>query len=73
MREELLRPWKLFTLTIGISLLVMGSFYYQAPDWDIPISFIMAGFAYLSASWSMHVMVERQWKQWPLMVLMNDI
>lgn len=70
-REELLRPWKLSTLIIGIGLLVIGSFYYQAPDWDIPISFIMAGLSYLSASWSMHVMVERRWKQWPLMVLMT--
>ena len=40
----------------------------QAPDWDIPISFIMALMAYLTASWSMHVMVERQWRQWPLML-----
>ena len=70
-KEELLRPWKLFTLIIGIGLLVIGSFYYRAPDWDIPISFIMAGLSYLSASWSMHVMVERRWKQWPLMVLMT--
>lgn len=65
---ELGRPWKLATLAIGIAFLVVGSFYYQAPDCDIPISFIMAGLAYLTASWSMHVMVERQWRQWPLML-----
>ena len=69
--EELLRPWKLSTLAIGIALLVIGAFYYQAPDWDIPISFIMAAFSYLSASWSMHVIVERRWKHWPAMVLMT--
>jgi hypothetical protein len=66
--EELLRPWKLSTLAIGI---VIGAFYYQAPDWDIPISFIMAAFSYLSASWSMHVIVERRWKHWPAMLLMT--
>jgi hypothetical protein len=65
---ELLRPWKLATLAIGIGLLVIGSFYYEAPDWDIPISFIMALMAYLTASWSMKVMVERQWRHWPLML-----
>ncbi len=51
-QTELLRPWELATLAIGIALLVVGSFYYQAPDWDIPISFIMAIMAYLTASWS---------------------
>ena len=65
---ELLRPWKLATLAIGIGLLVVGSFYYEAPDWDIPISIIMALMAYLTAAWSMHVMVERRWRQWPLML-----
>jgi hypothetical protein len=65
---ELIRPWKLATLAIGIGLLVVGSFYYDAPDWDIPISIVMALMAYLTASWSMHVMVERRWRQWPLML-----
>lgn len=66
---EWLRPWKLLTLLIGIALLVAGSFYYQAPDWDIPISLIMAGFAYLSAPWSLRVILERRWKLWPAMLL----
>ncbi|MCF6190011.1 MAG: hypothetical protein L3J51_06015 [Cocleimonas sp.] len=65
---EYKRPWKLFTLFIGLSLLIIGSFYYQAPDWDIPISFIMAILAYLTASWSMRVITERQWKHIPLML-----
>ena len=65
---ELMRPWKLATLAIGFALLVVGSFHYEAPDWDIPISFIMALMAYLTASWSMHAMVERQWRHWPLML-----
>ncbi len=65
---ELLRPWKLATLAIGIALLVAGSFFYEAPDWDIPISFIMAVMAYLTASWSMHAIVERRWWQWPTML-----
>jgi hypothetical protein len=67
-RVELFRPWKLATLAVGIGLLVAGSFFYRAPDWDITISLIMAGLAYLSASWSMRVMVERQWRHWPLML-----
>lgn len=34
--REYLRPWKLFTLALGIGLLIAGSFYYRAPDWDNP-------------------------------------
>lgn len=66
--REYKRPWKLFALVVGLGLLIIGSFYYQAPDWDIPISLIMALFAYLTASWSMHVVLEREWKKFPLML-----
>lgn len=61
--------WNLATLAIGVALLIGGSFVYPAPDWDIPISLIMAGFSYLTAAWSMQVMVYRVWRQWPLMLL----
>ena len=66
--NEYLRPWKLVTLACGIALLIAGAFYYRAPDWDIPISFIMAILAYLTAPWSLRVVLERKWKLWPLML-----
>ena len=65
---EYTRPWKLITLAIGIGLLVLGSFYYEAPDWDIPISLIMAILAYLAAPWSLRVILERRWRLWPVML-----
>lgn len=65
---EYIRPWKLFTLGLGIGFLVLGSFYYEAPDWDIPISLIMAILAYLTAPWSLRVIVERSWRLWPAML-----
>lgn len=65
---EYRRPWKLCTLAIGLGLLIWGSFYYHAPDWDIPISFIMAFLAYLTAPWSLRVIMERKWAQWPAML-----
>jgi hypothetical protein len=65
---EYTRPWKLITLMVGIALLIFGSFYYDAPDWDIPISFIMALFAYLTAPWSLRVILERKWRLWPAML-----
>lgn len=71
MMVEWCRPWKLATLGVGIALLILGSFHYGAPDWDVPISLIMALFAYLSAGWSMHVMVERRWRDFPLMLFVT--
>ena len=68
MVKEWLRPWKLTTLAIGIAILIAGSFYYQAPDWDVPISFIMATLTYLTAPWSLRVILERRWKLFPLML-----
>lgn len=69
--NECKRPWKLVTFAIGLSLLIVGSFVFNAPDWDIPISIIMAVFTYLTAGWSMHVIVSRHWRFWPLMLLMT--
>ena len=66
--HEYTRTWKLVTLVMGISLLISGSFYYPSPDWDIPISFIMAMLAYLTAPWSLRVIVERRWRYIPLML-----
>lgn len=64
-----MRPWKLSSLAVGLGLLIAGSFYYEAVDWDIPISLIMGLLAYFTAPWSMRVILERRWKQWPLMLL----
>ena len=65
---EYKRPWKLFALFAGLALLVLGSYFFPAPDWDIPISVIMAFFSYLTAAWSLRVIVERRWKYFPLML-----
>jgi hypothetical protein len=63
------RPWKLASLAAGVALLTAGAFYEGAPDWDVPISLIMAALAYLTAPWSLRVMVERRWRSWPAMLL----
>lgn len=68
---ELLRPWKLVTLAIGLALLIAGARLTPAPDWDVPISIIMAGVAYVTAPWCMRVLVERQWRWWPLMAVLT--
>lgn len=64
MITEAKRPWKLLTLVIGMLILIVGAYLKLAPDWDIAVSFVMAFFAYLTAGWTMHVLVERQWKNY---------
>ena len=69
--KESLRPWKLTALAVGIALLIAGSIYTPAPDWDIPISLIMAAFAYLTAPWSLRTILERRWRHWPAMLFIT--
>lgn len=70
-RQGHFRAWKLTTFAIGLTMLIVGSFYYQAPDWDIPISIIMVSFTYLTAGWSMRVILLRQWRHWPLIPILT--
>lgn len=65
---EYTRPWKLITLAIGIALLILGADYYEAPDWDIPVSLIMATLAYLTAPWGLRIILERRWRLLPAML-----
>jgi hypothetical protein len=65
---EYARPWKIFTLAVGIGLLILGSYCYEALNWDIPISLIMAILTYLTAPWSLRVIMERTWRIWPTML-----
>lgn len=69
--NELVRPWKLATLAAGVGLLVVGSFIWRAPDWDIPVSLIMAGVTYLTAPWCMRALLDRQYKRWPAMLFLT--
>lgn len=63
---EYLRPWKLASLSTGVTLLIAGSIYTPAPDWDIPISLIMATSTYLTAPCSLRILLERDWRHAPL-------
>lgn len=63
---EYRRPWKLATFALGLGLLLVGADLYHAPDWDYPISFLMATLTYLTAPWSLGVLRERRWQWIPL-------
>lgn len=65
--KELLRPWKLLTLALGVGGLLAG--VGTAPDWDVAISFIMAITAYVTAPWCVRALVYRQWWRLPAALL----
>jgi len=67
--REYLRPWKLFTLSIGLALLALGAFHYNQPDWDVGISFVMGLLAYFTAPWGIIVFKAKRWKLLPLALL----
>lgn len=56
--REYLRPWKLSSLLAGIALLIAGSIFTPASDWDVGISVVMALFTYLTAPFSLKTIVK---------------
>jgi hypothetical protein len=60
--NELLRPWKLATLLVGMTWLFYGATYLDMPDWDYGISIVMGLLAYITAPWSLSVVLNRRWK-----------
>jgi hypothetical protein len=55
--QEFLRPWKLFSLAIGLAWLLYGALNYNISDWDVGISLIMALLSYITAPWTCRVLL----------------
>lgn len=53
--RELVRPWKLFSFCISISLLLCGALYFEIQDWDVGVTLLMGGLTYLLAPWSVYI------------------
>lgn len=49
--QDILQPWKLVVFALGLLLLLLGVDYYNYPDWDYGICFVMAIPTYLTAGW----------------------
>jgi hypothetical protein len=67
--RELIRPWKLITLTLGLAVLIAGAYWFRFSDWDVGISLIMGVLTYLTAPWSFRVLLTRRYAYWPLAFL----
>jgi hypothetical protein len=50
--KELVRPWKLLTLSIAVGYYIWGAYYYRCPTWDVPVSLIMSVLTYVCAPWT---------------------
>lgn len=63
---DYLRPWKLASFAAGLGLLLVGADFEHAPDWDYPVSFLMATLTYLTAPWAVRTLRARRWSMLPL-------
>ena len=65
--REAARPWKLVTLAWGVGALCYGAATEGAPDWDVGVSLLMAGFAYATAPQAIRALEQGvrklDWKQ----------
>ena len=64
--RELVNPWRLAALAVGLGILIAGSHLTPSADWDYPISFIMGLWAYVFAPWTVRALVYLDWKRLPL-------
>ena len=67
--REYLRPWKVACLAFALSLLIAGAYLTPAPDWDVPVTFIMGIATYLTAPCTVRVLFERNWRLLPVAAL----
>ena len=55
--RELIRPWKLVTFGIAMSWLLYGAISYNIADWDVGVTLLMGGLTYLTAPWSVYIIL----------------
>lgn len=60
--------WKNITFAAGLAWLLWGALFFDYPDWDVPLSVLMAGSTYLTADWFVRVFKQRRYAMWPLAV-----
>ena len=64
--RELVNPWRLAALAVGLGILIAGAHLTPSADWDYPICFIMGLWAYVFAPWTVRALVYLDWKRLPL-------
>jgi hypothetical protein len=65
MYDHWMFTWKNSTFAVGVILLLMGAVADVAPDWDIPVTVIMASLTYATAERSAGNLLRRKWSTLP--------
>ncbi len=52
---ELIRPWKLFSFCVAMSLLLYGAVNFETGDWDVGVTLLMGVLTYTMAPWSVYI------------------
>lgn len=72
--RNLFRPWKVVTFAIGTGFFVWGAGYFDAPTWDVGVSWLMSVLCYLLAPWAVdsgiHAVRARP-PRWPWRLLLS--
>lgn len=71
--RNLLRPWKVATFALATAFFVWGAGYFDAPTWDVGVSWLMSILCYLVAPFAVNlgiqaVRVRRGHWQWRLLL-----
>lgn len=67
--DEWRRPWKLFTVGVGMTWLLWGALTLDIGDWDVGVSILMGVFTYLLSPMAAGILMRRQWRWLPLSLL----
>lgn len=59
------------TFAIGLAWLIYGALNYQLQDWDLGVSLVMAFFTYCTADLTIRILRNRQYKLFPVAVLLT--
>lgn len=60
--HELIMPWRLLSLGVGLAMLVLGSLFLPSDDWDKGICFAMGLPAYVLAPWVFRQVYYFRWR-----------
>ena len=60
--HELIAPWRLLSLGVGLAILVLGSFFLPSDDWDLGICFVMGLPSYVISPWVFRQVYYFRWK-----------
>lgn len=72
--RNLRRPWKVVTFALGTAFFVWGAGYFDAPTWDVGVSYLMSVLCYLLAPFAVDLAINAvrdRGPGWPWKLLLS--